>query len=192
MHKYGLKFPPETAQTLGLTIENGVAKVTPFELTAALTRHFEKPFSPEGFHEDLRLFYLARHAAEGIIAGGNWRLKAFHSGLNGFVDNHLQIDKQQAADWLSCLMFLYFSRYGKTEESHNGGMAHGFGAFLSLADVARIAELPDLLYPQGEEGPRPPLLTHCILMYLELTEEPVGAPNVVSPVEPGEIELYFE
>ena len=192
MQKYGLKFPPEAAQKLGLNAENGAAKVTPFELAAALTRYFEKPFSPEGFNEDLRLFYLAQHAAEGIIAGGNWRLKAFHSGLNGFVENHLQIDKQQAVDWLTCLMFLYFSRYGKAEACHTAGMARGFGAFLSLADVARIAELPDLLYPPGDEGPRPPLLAHCILMYLELTEEPVEIQNEIAPVEPGEIEIYFD
>jgi hypothetical protein len=175
---------------LALPVEDGVAKVTPFELAAALTRYFKRPFSPEGFSEDLRIFYLAQRAASGIIAAGNWRLKAFHSGLNGFVENHLQIDEQRADDWLSCLLFIYFTRYGKVGAAHNGEMAYGFGAFLSLADLCRIAALPDLFYQNAEQGKRPPLLAHCILMYLDLSGD--SEREAKKTIENGRIQIYFD
>jgi hypothetical protein len=192
MTRIALNFPLEAAKKLSLEIENGVAKVTPFDLAAALTQYFDKPFSPEGLSDDLRNMHLAQQAARGAIASGNWRLKAYHSGLNGFVHNHASIDQKQAADWLSCLMFIYFDRYGKAEECHTGEMAYGFGAFLTLRDVARISELPDVLYAT-QEGDRPPsLLDHTILMYLVIIEEDPEAQSVIQPPEGGDIEIYFD
>ena len=104
----------------------------------------------------------------------------------------MQVDKEQATNWLSCLMFIYFDRYDKAKEYHTGEMAYGFGAFLSLKDVTRISELPDLLYTSDEGGNRPSLLDHTILMYLDLIEDGVTIQDSVQPVESGQIEIYFD
>jgi hypothetical protein len=192
MTRYALKFPKDVADKLALTTRNGVAKVTPFDLAAALTQFFGKPYSPDGLGEDLRTMHLAQAAARGAIAGGNWRLKAYHSGLNGFVHNHASIHEKQAAAWLSCLMFIYFNRYGKTDDYHTDEMAYGFGAFLTLRDVARISELPDVLYAINEGEPPPTLLDHTILMYLELTEDDLETQHPKQPPDGGVIEIYFD
>lgn len=192
MTRYALKFPQDVAEKLALKTRNGVAKVTPFDLAAALTQFFGKPFSPDGLGEDLRNMRLAQAAAQGVIAGGNWRLKAYHSGLNGFVQNLASINEKQAAQWLACLMFVYFNRYGKADAYHTGEMAYGFGAFLTLHDVARISELPDVLYTTKEGDNPPTLLDHTILMYLELTEGALGEQQENQPPDGGVIEIYFD
>ena len=187
-NRIGLIFPEQVSQKLKLTAENGVAKVTPFDLAAAMTLYFDKPFSPVGLFEDLRLLYLAQHAAQGVIAGGNWRLKAFHAGLDGFVNQFSEIKMEQAVDWLTCIFFVYFHRYGKADDVHTGEMAHGFGAFLSLGDLCRIGDLPDLLYTDDP----PPLLAAAILMYVEVKDESPEAFKQVKPIKHKVIEVHFE